>query len=234
MNALRRDSQARARGRSLARLLLVLGLLVLLIWRVRERASSGRVAWQRPSRVSQLERLPLDGASTVMLGASLVEHGEWSEWLPARAVRNRGVAGDTVDDVLHRLDAVIRAAPREVYVMVGLNDLFAGREPVDVLLKHGELVRRLREHSPDTRVVLMSLLPVRRDDDDELNAAIAAVNAGLLELAKVSDCEWLDLTEAVVDANGRLRDELTLDGVHLNGAGYAAWAARLTSFDEPR
>lgn len=185
----------------------------------------GSSSWQRPARVSRLERLPLAPDDVVLLGASLVEQGEWSELLPGRRVRNRGVAGDTVADVLARLDPIVAAGPRAVFVMVGLNDVLSATPAATIAAGHRELVRRLRQGSPHTRVVLMSLLPVRREGPagDAVNAAIDEVNAQLEQTARDQGCELLDGTALFRDAHGRLGEEFTLDGVHLTGAGYALW-----------
>lgn len=227
-----RSDCARSAGR--AALGLVAGAVVVaavVAWLAREspwtELTSDRVAWQRPSRATQLDLLPLGADDVVFLGASLVEHGEWSEWLAGQPVRNRGLAGDTVADVLARLGPVVAAGPRRVFVMVGLNDLFAGTPVAAIETRHRELATRLTGGAPGTRVVFMSLLPVRRDDDAPLNAAVDAVNAGLRRVAVEHGCAWLDLAASFRDEAGRLRAELTLDGVHLTGAGYALWAELL-------
>jgi len=207
--------------------LLALGVAALLV-ALRARSGDAGPAgpgWQRSSRASQLALLPLGPEDLVFLGASLVEHGEWSELLPGRSVRNRGIAGDKVGDVLARLAPIVAAGPRAVFVMVGLNDVFAGTPPARIEQLHRELVQRLRAGAPATRVVLMTLLPVRRPGAEgrAVNATIDEVNAGLARVADEAGCLLLDLTPAFRDEDGQLRAGFTRDGVHLNGPGYQAW-----------
>jgi lysophospholipase L1-like esterase len=71
-------------------------------------------------------------AAVVMLGDSITEYGgDWSELL-AIPTLNRGIAGDTTEDMLLRLDEVIERKPRIVAVMIGVNELRSG-VPVDLV-----------------------------------------------------------------------------------------------------
>ena len=223
---------AREAGRILLVLALAMALLALMLVLVLDRLDEVAPAprgWARPSRVSQLEQLPLGPEDVVFLGASLVEHGEWSELLPELPVRNRGVAGDTVDDVLARIGPIVAARPRAVIVQVGLNDLLRGAAPAEVSARHRTLVQRVRSGSPDTRLVLVGLLPVRREGQpaETLAGQIREVNGSLADLANELGARALDLGAAFADADGRLAEELTIDGVHLTGPGYLRWAEEL-------
>lgn len=215
-------------GRAPLALLAALALGAVLAFSVdRWRAgSSSTASWQRPSRASLLESLPIAPEQVVLLGASLVQHGEWAELLAGIPVVNRGISGDRVADALRRLDPIVAARPRAVFVMVGLNDVLAG-SPSDVIEReHRQLVQQLRSGSPQTRVVLMSVLPVRRDghEGEGLNDALRTVNAGLERIAADEGCSFLNLAPLFRDADGRLLPQFTLDGVHLTGPAYQLWA----------
>jgi lysophospholipase L1-like esterase len=206
-------------------LALVVGALAVVFSFHPPGAAPAGPRWQRPSRASQLELLPLEAGDLVLLGASLVEHGEWSELLPEHRSRNRGVAGDKVADVLARLDPLLEAGPRAAFVMVGLNDVLSGRSADEIEDDHRRLARRFAEQAPGTRLVLMNLLPVRREGQDGVaaNAAIDVVNAGLARVAQEQGCELLDLAPPFRDDDGQLRADLTVDGIHLTGPGYLLW-----------
>jgi hexosaminidase len=206
-------------------LVLVAGVLVVVLSFHEPGDAPSGPRWQRPSRASQLELLPLQAGDLVLLGASLVEHGEWGELLPEHRPRNRGLAGDKVADVLARLDPILEAGPRAVFVMVGLNDVLSGRSAEEIERDHRRLASRFAEQAPGTRLVFMSLLPVRREGEDGVaaNAAIDVVNAGLARVAAEEGCELLDLAAAFRDDAGQLRADLTVDGIHLTGPGYLLW-----------
>jgi lysophospholipase L1-like esterase len=71
----------------------------------------------------------------------------------------------------------------------------------------------------------MSLLPVnnRIRNTGRRNEVIRNLNRQLKELAQAEGAEFLDIHSLMTDSDGRLRDELTDDGIHLNGRGYIIW-----------
>jgi lysophospholipase L1-like esterase len=85
------------------------------------------------------------------------------------------------------------------------------------------------------KVVLASLLPISDEKNDAKGAPIVRstdrppatlreINAWLSAYAARNGHVYLDYHSAVADASGRLRSELTDDGLHPNAAGYALMA----------
>ena len=65
------------------------------------------------------------------------EKSQFAYWLmqahPDWRVLNRGVNGETADDIEARFDRdVLKASPSVVIVIAGVNDVYGGREPADV------------------------------------------------------------------------------------------------------
>ena len=162
-----------------------------------------------------------------MLGNSLTEQGNWSE-LFGKTVYNRGIGGDVTDHLLERLPPITQAHPRRVYLLIGINDLLF-HPPGYVLENYRALLERFRAETLQTEVIVTSLLPVnntvRRTGID--NAAVRAVNAELPALAAEFGYPFFDLHSSFVDADGKLDGRFTLDGIHLNGEGYATWVEAL-------
>ena len=76
-----------------------------------------------PNRIAEFVRFPLNCGEIVMLGDSLTERHDWNGLLTAQAiVRNRGIAGDTTDGVLARLDEIIAESVAEQGVGVAIMD----------------------------------------------------------------------------------------------------------------
>ena len=71
----------------------------------------------------------------VFLGDSITQGGDWAAWFPELNTVNLGVGGDTTDDVLLRLDAVVEARPDEVMLLIGTNDL-GTRQSVEHLVRN--------------------------------------------------------------------------------------------------
>ncbi|RMF30840.1 MAG: hypothetical protein D6765_02640 [Bacteroidetes bacterium] len=179
----------------------------------------------------QYERLPVDSNAIVMLGNSLTAYGRWTELLGDPRVRNRGIPGDYVLGVLERLPPILQGRPAKIFLLVGVNDL--PYQDDDTLLDHYErLLDAIARSSPRTEVFVQSLLPVNNDVNDLgiPNERIRRVNERLRALAESRRLPFLDLHAAFADAEGKLPAHLTLDGIHLNGAGYLLWRDLLAPY----
>lgn len=179
------------------------------------------------SRVSLHERTPIGPDDVVLLGDSLTEWNDWVAMLGDARLRNRGIAGDTVAGVERRLAPILAARPRQIVLMIGINDLLGGADAPAVLAAQRALIGRIRAEAPGTALLVQSLLPV---DPHAVgarhNPRIAEVNAGLAPIARDAGAAWLDLWPRLGGAAG-LDRRYTYDGLHLNGDGYAVWAEAL-------
>lgn len=160
-------------------------------------------------------------ADVAMLGDSLTEFGHWQKMFPALSIINRGISGDRVDSALLRLDQITAARPRLVFIMLGVNDILRSISPNEVAASYGKIIHRLAD--VDGIVVQSTLLTSR----EVHNAAIKRLNNALMALcSNAANCRFLDLN-ASLSRNGRLRPDLTTDGIHLNGDGYRVWQGQI-------
>jgi lysophospholipase L1-like esterase len=156
----------------------------------------------------------------VLLGDSSTEFGLWQEWFSGQPVLNRGIGGETSADLLRRLDSAVHQ-PAGVFLLIGTNDLTAGVPLQDITGNVRTLLDEIERRAPGTPVVVQSVMPRTarfRDDIRLLNEAYR----GLVDSA-TAEVQYLDLWPALADEQGLLRSEFTGDGLHLTGAGYAAW-----------
>ncbi|MFE3054183.1 hypothetical protein [Nocardia sp. NPDC059239] len=72
------------------------------------------------------------------------------------------------------------------------------------------------------RYMLRTFIAMRASQFAELPAPTGRV-VFFGDSAAQADAVYIDLWPALADANGALRQEFTRDGLHLSGAGYAAW-----------
>jgi lysophospholipase L1-like esterase len=169
-----------------------------------------------------------DGA-VVFIGDSLTQGLAVAAVHPSAV--NYGIGGDTTRGVLGRLPAYRPALERAecIVVAIGFNDT-RHREADEALRNYARILDALPE---DRRVIVSAVLPV----DDRARGSLAGrrdwigrFNAGLRRLAAEREqVTFLDAGDALDrDGDGRLDRSLhDGDGVHLNSAGYRAWAARL-------
>lgn len=155
----------------------------------------------------------------VFLGDSITEGGIWDEWFPEHNVLNRGISGERSDDLLRRLDTAVND-PAAVVLLIGTNDLSAGR-PIDVITQDvAAIIAGIHDRAPGTPVLLQSVMPRKaafRDDVRALNDRYQAL------AATTPLTDYIDLWPALATPQGTLRPEMTRDKLHLTGAGYRAW-----------
>lgn len=166
---------------------------------------------------------PSEAETVVFVGDSLTEEGDWASWFPEVDVVNQGVGGDTTDDVLARLGAVIDARPDEIILLIGTNDL-GTRQTVEHLVRNIQsMLVDLRRDLPGTRMLVQSILPRAREFADQIQDA----NIHLRQFAATVRAQYLDLWPALALEDGEISPEYCDDRLHLNAAGYQAWLAEL-------
>jgi lysophospholipase L1-like esterase len=174
---------------------------------------------------------PRVDADVVFAGDSLTDFCEWGELLERPAL-NRGINGDTVEGLRLRVDEILQHHPRQLFIMIGINDLLQGRTADEVLAEYRLLVERIRTSSPRTQIFLQSILPVSSatwiafagsDFRPDLMPKTVQVNRALAAMADGEHIVYLDLYAAMSVETNQLDSRYTSDGIHLNGAGYAKW-----------
>lgn len=182
-------------------------------------------------RRSLFEQLPVRRCDVVFLGNSITDGCEWSELFGRRRVPNRGISGDRADWLLGRLDPILAGRPRKLFLMIGVNDLAAGRTPREVAADVAALLDRFAAASPRTRIYVQSILPVNDRDIPgaswghwKRKAEIAETNRLVEALCRGRrGVVYVDLASRLADATGLLDKRYTNDGLHLTGEGYLVW-----------
>ncbi len=178
-----------------------------------------------------------DPCGKVFLGDSLTDFFPLTEFIREPNMYNRGIAGDTTQDVMDRLDDVVALVPSEVFLQIGVNDLIKYRKrkmPAETLARR--IVSIAQRFS--CKVYILSLYPVNRRKIPMLsgivcqkahNKRINEVNERLKELCLAEGFEYLDIHSALSDSEGSLKKEYTLEGLHLSPLGYEAVSRKLKS-----
>lgn len=165
----------------------------------------------------------------VFLGDSQIEQCEWRELLgDSLPIVNRGIIGDGSRGVFERIGPILDSKPAKIILWLGVNDLIFGNT-VETSIGQFDL---LFEKMSGQNVVVLSVMPVNSavkripvSNDD-----IQKLNEKLAQLAAAKNWPFVNLNPKMADENGRLKKEFTLDGIHLNGVGYAEIKTVLTEF----
>ena len=221
---------------------------------------SGSAVWaQQPDRIQSLERQLAEQKRALRDWGGLIRYGSdnselrppaagenrviflgdqitdfWgrgkARFFPEKPWLNRGIAGQTTDQMLVRFrQDVIALQPKVLVTLAGTNDIagafgLATEEMIaDNIMTMTELAK---VHG--IRVVLASLTPVcdcfgKPSARRRWQEKILEVNELLKDYAVRSGSVYLDYSSALVDGQD-LRKEFTVDGMLLNDAGYNAMA----------
>ena len=111
-----------------------------------------------------------------------------------------------------------------VVLMCGINNLGASEPGEDCLRDFEGLLAAVRTHLRPESILVLSVMPVRASAVDrasrQFNLNVNQFNTGLAAACRQRQVLFLDVAPAVADASGGLAGEPTVDGLHLNAAGY--------------
>ena len=107
---------------------------------------------------------------------------------------------------------------------------------IDALIaRYDEILHRIEQGVPGVEIVLMAYYPINYDAADEgmkanlrvrTNERIRQANEAVQALADRRGHRYIDVNAPITDAQGRLKAEYTIEGMHIYEAGYRAiWPA---------
>ena len=175
-------------------------------------------------------RQTVGDADVIMLGDSITEGIDWRELFPDIRILNRGISGDTSTGVLNRLDEVIGRRPKIVFLMIGSNDLQIG-VPVSAINANIRSIVGALEQA-NIRIILQNVLYATSGYRPQLNDRVNELNSSLSDLCNPPRVLCLDLNKILGDG-GALSRSFSLDGLHLNTAGYLAWKKEIAALLPP-
>ena len=187
-----------------------------------------------PQKRNVEELVPVTPRNIVMLGNSLTERGYWSEYFQKERVLNRGIGGDCISGMIHRIDPIVEGQPRAIFIMGGANDLiFSKISDAKLLEQYERLLDIIARKSPRTKVYVQSLLPLNESMNEKQfggkNARSVSFNKCLREMAARRGLVYIDIGSAI-QRDGILPEELTFDGVHIKADGYRIWIEQIRPY----
>ena len=179
-------------------------------------------------RATLFEELPIGKKDIVMLGNSLTDGCEFNELMNNRHIKNRGIIGDIVQGCIDRLGPIIKGQPKKLFILTGVNDISHDVSADSIARAMEKLIVMVKKGSPRTKIYLQSMLPFNNDVREwkllkGRDHIVVEANALLEQVARRQGVTWINLYPLFVDENGRLRADLTNDGLHLMGKGYLIW-----------
>lgn len=174
---------------------------------------------KRERHVSFFAEFPTTPNDVVFVGDAITSEARWHELFPDVSVRNRGIPGDTSEDVALRIGQITAGKPGKVFLMVGGGDAEAEKTIEETAASYAAILDRLRSDAPDTEVFVQSILP----RSIEAWPAIEKRNDAIRKVAEEKGATFIDLAPLFAAENDAIREEYSNDNTHLLAAGYVAW-----------
>jgi lysophospholipase L1-like esterase len=166
---------------------------------------------------------PIDLA---LFGDSLMRGWEdhddlWHTEFEPRRAGLFATTGDTTSNLLWRLrnGEADGYEARQCVVLIGINNR-KHHSPAETAAGIAACVTELKKRQPKAAILLHGLLPQGRSQTDGGRRFVNAVNE---PLATMADVRFVDLGQALLEADGTMSEAISPDGTHLTKAGYERW-----------
>lgn len=177
---------------------------------------------------------PLTGIA--FIGDSIVQNpifnlGDWNTVLDREDCVNYGIGGQTTVEVVDRWGDLLKGDYDKIVILCGINDLGHGKPLYVTIANYREMFEITQEVSPDTEILVISVLPTTdvffKDGQDQ----ILYMNAALKNIIKEYDyVTFVDCHSAFVEEDGYCNPAYVGDGLHPNKEGYEVIASILTPY----
>ena len=146
------------------------------------------------------------------VGDSITEGYDVKSFYKEYKVANRGISGDTTDMLLTRMEvSAFNLEPKIISLMIGTNNL-------DTCMNNYEaILQGFGGHLPNTKVVVVSILPRRGED---LCTKIEENNIEIEKLSTKYAYTYVNLYTLFVTDDYKVNESLFKDGLHPNKKGY--------------
>lgn len=175
----------------------------------------------------------------VFLGDSLTRRWEdyekvWDKYFAKYYPANFGVGADCIQNVKWRvlnqeLDGI---APRVLILLIGTNNLPTNTVE-EIVSGIEELVEIIRRKLPNTKLLLLGLLPRNPDDQGiDYNSRIAEINRKLKIYCADHQVRFAEISGVLPQTDGKVDASVMPDGLHLNENGYELIGPELVLYIE--
>jgi beta-glucosidase len=148
----------------------------------------------------------------------------FDKYFGSMKVANFGIAGDTTQGVLWRLQHGEGEGykPKAIMLMIGTNN--TGRNsPAEIAMGIADVVFELRKDFPDAKILLLAVFP-RSDRGPRVQAQIDEINKLITALHDNQHVFYKDIGALFLAPDGSIPKDIMSDGLHPTSKGYEIWA----------
>ncbi len=196
-----------------------------------QRGANGRIdpAYAAKHK-AQREMMAAANPQLVLIGDSIT--ARWpaemlQKYFGQYSPANLGIGGDRIQNVLWRVQngALEQTRPRVIVLLVGTNNLNSNNPctPEEVAGGIGALLRCLQEKTPQSKILLLGILPRGTSASEPANENIRRANAKIALLADNQRIFFLDVGDRLIEPDGTILPEVMPDKIHVAEPGYSRW-----------
>lgn len=178
-----------------------------------------------------IKEVPVVDDNYVFLGDSITDWYDLDKYFEGLPVVNSGVSGYSTSNILNNMNKMVyQYNPSKVFILIGINDLELKVDDDVVVNNIRKIVQGIKKNRRYAKIYVESIYPINNSDDDKIegsiingnrkNSDIIDINNKLVKLTKEEGATYIDLHKELVDDNGLLKIEYTVDGLHLSSEGY--------------
>ena len=198
-------------------------------------------AWQA-FHESFVKRAKEGNIDVLFLGDSITQgwattgDDAWAKHFAPLKAANFGLGGDKTGNVLWRIEngELEGNPPKVVVLMIGVNNLWSGQNTGgEIAAGIRAIVEKLREKLPQTKVLVLGVLPVGADPMGLDRVRAAQINTEAAGIGNGAEVRFLDLSTRFLTRKGTLTEgAYATDQVHLTALGYDILAEELRPWVE--
>lgn len=166
----------------------------------------------------------------VFLGDSITEYYDVNKYFSNNRVVNSGISGNITDDILKNMEErVYQYNPSKIFLLIGTNDLTHKKDNKEIISDIEEIIEKIKENRPETKIYVESIYPVNDEDNEKINhnmvskrknEDIKEINSQIKKYCEKNNIEYIDLYDKLCDKDGNLKLEYTNEGLHISDEGY--------------
>ena len=162
----------------------------------------------------------------LFLGDSITYRYDLDKYFPNIPIVNSGIDGNTASDILKNMEKrVYQYNPTVIFLLIGTNQLDGKQTDDEIVGEIQEIVEQIHDNRPYASIYIESIYPVNsniknNDVKWRTNSRIMDINAKLKDYSMTHNVFYIDIYSSLIDDDGNLKKEYTLDGLHLSENGY--------------
>ncbi len=211
------------------------GLIAVRVPRPNTAIVPNLAGWFRPKHQDNLQVAKQGDIEVLFMGDSITDFWRNSDGANAGKpvmdkyfgdlkIANFGIAGDTTQGVLYRLQNGEGQgfSPKAVMLMIGTNNT-AQNNADEIAEGIGAVVLELQKDFPKAKILLLAVFP-RSTPGDPVRDTIDNINKKISKLHDGNKVYYMDIGDKFLDEKGFIPKDVMGDALHPTTKGYEIWA----------